>query len=85
MLHEIGSRDLIRLRLFGTNLLNRGEHAGSWAFLSKTHENLLKPVRLHEGATDHWPTPSRALEIDISEDAYERYVTHGSCRSGVKK
>ncbi|MFA7426312.1 MAG: Lnu(F)/Lnu(G) family lincosamide nucleotidyltransferase, partial [Desulfosarcinaceae bacterium] len=65
---------LISLMLFGANLLNRGEYARAWALLSKAHENLLKLVRLHEGATDHWPTPSRALEKDVSEDSYNRYL-----------
>jgi lincosamide nucleotidyltransferase len=46
--------NLISLMLFGANLLNRGEYARAWALLSKAHENLLKLVRLHEGATDHW-------------------------------
>jgi len=31
-------------------------------------------VRLQEGPTDHWPTPSRALEKDVSEDSYNRYL-----------
>ena len=66
--------NLISLMLFGANLLNRGEYARSWALLSKAHENLLKLVRLHEGSTDHWPTPSRALEKDVSEDSYNRYL-----------
>ena len=60
--------------LFGANLLNRGEYARAWALLSKAHENLLKLVRLQEGATDHWPTPSRALETDLSESVYKRYM-----------
>ena len=67
--------NLINLILFGANLLNRGEFARAWALLGKAHENLLKLGRLHEGATDHWPTPSRSLETDLSDAAYERYVT----------
>ena len=66
--------NLISLMLFGANLLNRGEYARAWALLGKAHENLLKLVRLHEGATDHWPTPSRALEKDLSSDSYNRYL-----------
>ncbi|HAA0945221.1 TPA_asm: lincosamide nucleotidyltransferase Lnu(F), partial [Salmonella enterica] len=73
--------NLISLMLFGANLLNRGEYARAWALLSKAHENLLKLVRLHEGATDHWPTPSRALEKDISEDSYNRYL---ACTSSAE-
>ena len=66
--------NLINLMLFGANLLNRGEYARAWALLSKAHENLLKLVRLYEGSTDHWPTPSRALEKDLSAVAYDRYL-----------
>lgn len=67
--------NLLNLMLFGANLLNRGEYARAWTLLSQAHENLLKLIRLHEGSTDHWPTPSRALETDISESAYKRYLT----------
>ena len=31
-------------------------------------------ARLVEGATQHWPTPSRSLEKDISLEAYPRLV-----------
>lgn len=72
--------NLISLMLFGAGLLNRGEHARAWALLSKVHENLLKLVRLHEGTTDHWPTPSRALERDLSEATYQRYL---ACTAGA--
>lgn len=74
------SLNLISLMLFGANLLQRGEYARAWALLSKVHENLLKLVRILEGATDHWPTPSRALEKDISTSAYKRYMT---CTAGI--
>lgn len=67
--------NLINLMLFGANLLNRGEYARAWALLGKAHENLLKLARLYEGKTDHWPTPSRGLEIDLSDNAYRRYLT----------
>ncbi|HWS53289.1 MAG TPA: nucleotidyltransferase domain-containing protein [Pyrinomonadaceae bacterium] len=73
--------NLLNLMLFGANLLSRGEFARAWALLSKAHENLLKLVRLSEGATDHWPTPSRALEHDLSAAAYERYLT---CAAGAR-
>jgi lincosamide nucleotidyltransferase B/F len=73
--------NLINLMLFGANLLNRGEYARAWALLGKAHENLLKLARLSEGATDHWPTPSRALERDLSAAAYGRYL---SCTAGAR-
>jgi len=73
--------NLLNLTLFGANLLNRGEFARAWALLSAVHGNLLKLVRLHEGATEHWPTPSRALESDLSAAAYRRYVT---CTAGAE-
>jgi len=73
--------NLINLMLFGANLLNRGEFARAWALLSKSHENLLKLIRLHEGSTDHWPTPSRALEKDLSAAAYHRYL---ACTAGAE-
>lgn len=74
--------NLINLMLFGANLLNRGECARAWALLGKAHENLLKLVRLYEGNTDHWPTPSRAPETDLSDAAYRRYLT---CTAGAER
>lgn len=67
--------NFVNLVLFGANLLNRGEFARAWALLSRVHENLLKLIRLAENTTDHWPTPSRALEADLSGVKYERYLS----------
>lgn len=73
--------NLINLMLFGANLLRRGEYARAWRLLGVAHENLLKIVRLQEDATAHWPTPSRALERDLPEAVYRRYVT---CTAGAQ-
>lgn len=67
--------NLLNAMLLGANLLNRGEFTRAWALLPKAHENLLKLVRLREGSTDHWPTPSRGLEVDLAAGMYERYLT----------
>lgn len=72
--------NLVNLMLFGANLLHRGEYARAWALLGRVHENVLKLVRLQEGTTEHWPTPSRALEVDISPAAYARYLR---CTAGA--
>ena len=60
--------------LFGSNLLERGELARALDLLSFVQRYLLKMTRLLEGNMYHWPTPSRALETDISRDAYARYA-----------
>ncbi|WP_442681943.1 lincosamide nucleotidyltransferase Lnu(F) [Stenotrophomonas sp. JC08] len=73
--------NLINLMLLGANLLNRGEFARAWVLLSKVHENLLKLIRLHEGVTDHWPTPSRALEQELSTTVYDCYI---ACTSSAQ-
>lgn len=73
--------NLLNLMLLGVNLLNRGESARAWALLGRAHEYLLKLIRLSEGTTDHWPTPSRALERDLSAAEYERYLT---CTAGAR-
>jgi len=65
--------NLLNLMLLGGNLLHRGEYARAWALLGRAHEPLLKLVRLHERRTDHWPTPSRALEDDLSIFVRVRY------------
>ncbi|MGH2561293.1 MAG: Lnu(F)/Lnu(G) family lincosamide nucleotidyltransferase, partial [Thermomicrobiales bacterium] len=56
------------------NVLDRGERARALDILSHVHRYLLWLVRLGEGATAHWPTPSRALERDISPAAYARFA-----------
>ncbi len=58
--------------LFGLNVLERGELARALDVLSLLHRYLLHLARLVEGATAHWPTPSRALEHDLSPAAYAR-------------
>ncbi len=73
--------NFISLMLFGANLLNRGEYARAWALLGRAHENLLKLVRIREGTTAHWPTPSRALERELSDAAYARYL---ACTAGAE-
>ena len=64
---------LINWTLMGGNLLKRGEHARALAFLTLVHEHLLKTVRLMEGNTTNWLSPSRQLEEDISAASYERF------------
>ena len=60
--------------LFGLNLLDRGELARALDYLGFVQRYLLWMVRLLERTTTHWPTPSKALERDISEAAYARYA-----------
>lgn len=61
--------------VFGTSVLRRGEHARALELLWFIHRHLLWMVRILEGATANYPTPSKALETDISSEAYERYKT----------
>ncbi|MEO7909664.1 MAG: lincosamide nucleotidyltransferase Lnu(F) [Roseiflexaceae bacterium] len=59
--------------VFGRNVFARGELARALDILSLAHRNLLWLVRLVEQTTDHWPTPSKHLEYDLSAQAYQRY------------
>ncbi len=61
--------------LFGTNVLARGEHARALDLLSTVHRYLLWFARLAEGRTEHWATPSKSLEQDISPETYARFRT----------
>ena len=76
------SRSLINWTLMGANLLNRGELAGALNLLGRVHNDLLKAVRMVEGSTIHWLTPSRHLEQDISAQSYERFRTCTSALCG---
>jgi lincosamide nucleotidyltransferase len=61
--------------LFGTNVLARGEHARALEILGTLHRHLLWFARLAEGTIQHWPTPSKSLEQDISPGTYARLKT----------
>ena len=61
--------------IFGTNVLARGERARALEILWFVQRYLLWFVRVKEASTEHWPTPSKNVERDISPAAYERYVT----------
>lgn len=61
--------------LFSTNVLARGERARALDILGIVHRYLLWFARLSEGRTEHWATPSKSLEQDISPGAYARFRT----------
>ena len=64
--------NFINSALFGSNTLARGELARSLEILGMQHRYLLWMARLVECKTDHWATPSRAAEKDLSPDTYAR-------------
>jgi lincosamide nucleotidyltransferase len=66
-------RSLVNWTLMGTNLLKRGEYARAEAFLTLIHGHLLQAVRLVEGRTANWLSPSRRLEEDVSAASYQRF------------
>jgi lincosamide nucleotidyltransferase len=64
---------LCRSLMMGANLLQRGEHARAEAFLTLVHGHLLQALRLVEGKSANWLSPTRRLEEDVSAASYERY------------
>ena len=70
------------LTIFALNVLERGELARTLELLGAIHRYLLHMARLVEGTTAHWPTPSRALEQDISTEAYRRFT---SCTASLNR
>lgn len=66
--------------LFGGNVLRRGERARALELLHMAHRYLLWMARLTENQLDHWPTPSRALEQELSEASYQRFA---ACTGGL--
>jgi lincosamide nucleotidyltransferase B/F len=64
---------LMNWTLMGTNLLERGEYARAEAFLTLVHGHLLQALRLVEGKSANWLSPTRKLEEDASATHYERY------------
>ena len=64
---------LMNWTLMGANLLERGEYARAEAFLTLVHGHLLQALRLVEGKSANWLSPTRRLEEDASATSYERY------------
>lgn len=67
-------RSLMNWTLMGANLLERGEYARAEAFLTLVHGHLLQAMRLVEGNSANWLSPTRRLEEDASAVSYERYT-----------
>lgn len=59
--------------LFGVNVLARGETARALEIMGLVQDNLLRLIRLQEGSTAHWITPTKALEREISAVAFRRF------------
>ena len=74
-------RSLMNWTLMGANLLERGEYACAEAFLTLVHGNLLQALRLVEGKSANWLSPTRRLEEDASATSYERYR---ACTAALK-
>src|SRR5918992_560444 len=66
-------RSLMNWTLMGANFLERGEYARAEAFLTLVHGHLLQAMRLVEGKSANWLSPTRRLEEDASATSYERY------------
>jgi len=60
--------------LFGAGVLARGERARALELLWFVQRCLLRFARLIEGSTDHWQTPSKNVERDLSAETYRRYI-----------
>jgi lincosamide nucleotidyltransferase B/F len=67
-------RSLMNWTLMGANLLQRGEYARAEALLTLVHGHLLQAMRLVEGKSANWLSPTRRLEEDASATSYERYT-----------
>jgi lincosamide nucleotidyltransferase B/F len=66
-------RSLTNWTLMGANLLERGEYARAEAFMTLVHGHLLQAMRLVEGNSANWLSPTRRLEEDASASSYKRY------------
>lgn len=58
--------------LLGCNVLQRGERARALDTLATVQRFLLQLARIREDSVDHWLTPSRAWELEASQDAQRR-------------
>ena len=65
--------NLVNWTLFGSNVLARGETARAQELLVIAHDELFRLLRLLEGVTGHWVSPTKSLEWEVSPAAYARY------------
>jgi lincosamide nucleotidyltransferase len=72
--HRRDRRELLNWLLLGTNMLRRGEYARALDALSQVQRFLLWLARVRENAREHWLTPSRAAERDLSEATMRRFA-----------
>lgn len=64
---------LLNWLLLGCHVLARGERARALDALGRVHVFLLQLVRAREGSLDHWLTPSRNAERELSAAANARF------------
>jgi lincosamide nucleotidyltransferase len=60
--------------LFGLNVLKRGDFAQAHMILGIVQGYLIWMARLSENSTKHWQTQSKALEEELSPEAYKKYL-----------
>ncbi len=77
---QFSADSLLNWVLFGSNVLARGEEARALEILGIIHRHLLWLARAVEDVTDHWLTPSRLVEHDLSPQAYARF---GACTASL--
>jgi lincosamide nucleotidyltransferase len=71
---------LLNNMLFGANVLRRGERARALEILGMIHRGLLWMARAATQQTQHWPTPSKALERELPPELYQRFI---GCTAGL--
>lgn len=68
--------------IYGMTVLKRGELARSLELLWFSHRYLLWMIRILENKTNNFPTPSKAIEKDISAEAYRKYE---KCTTSIER
>jgi len=66
--------DFLNRFLFSINVLKRSEVMRAVELLVGLNDLLLQMIRLDEKQTDHWITPTRAAETELSAAAYARLI-----------
>src|SRR5690606_6314913 len=66
-------QSLINVLLTTDNLIKRREYAHAHQSLSTVHKYLLWMIRIATKRTQHWESPTKALENDIDKDWYSEF------------
>ncbi len=67
------AESLLNALFWAKNLICRGDHAHAVMAFGFVQKHFLSLIRLAQGATEHWESPTKNLEHEIPDEWYHKY------------